>query len=217
MSMNYRGQHLVGSPSWSSATHSQEGVGMDYRMGLIVDHGLPRVDLPLRRLAQAHSQTDLRALSASPRPRPTPTSAISIPMPPATTITAEAPMGYDHHPLQASAQGLPPVQDEALNNMHSTSVLGPVDHPDLDLSMDRMMIVSPGLGGGQAQVSSYRRSTYPLLPQTHHHNLHSPADMMHTDMDGLGAGGMGMVGMGWQVPLPPIKAESPPPDRLHLD
>jgi hypothetical protein len=206
---------------------------MDYRMGSIIDHGLPRVDSPLRRLAQP--QADQRAPSASPHPPPTPVSAITIPM---------ASTAYDHRPPAAPAQGRPPVEDAVLNSMHSTTIMGQVDHPDLelhqgnngryhhatatalDLGMDKMMILSPGLDGGQVQVSSYRRSTYPLLQQ--HPNLHSPLDMMqppnhthnmHTQsgMEGLGTGGMGMVEMGWQGVLLPVKAESPPPDRLRLD
>lgn len=220
---------------------------MDYRMGLIIDHGLPRVDSPLRRLAQAQQQqqqaqaADHRAPSASPRPPPTPTSAITIPMPMGMGMGMGS-MGYDHRPLAGSAPGHPPVQDVGLNNMHSTS-MGLVDRPDLELhqdngryhaglDLDRMM-TSPtpgaqggqGLEGAQVPVSSYRRSTYPMLQHHHQHHqhplalphLHSPVDMMHSSMEGLGAGGMGMVGMGWQGVLLPVKAESPPPDRLHLD
>lgn len=215
MSMSHLGQHHVDSPSWSSATPNQAEGGMDYRMGLIIDHGLPRVDSPLRRLAQAQaaavSTTDHRAPSASPRPPPTPTSAINIPMS----------MGFDHRPLAGSVPGHPPVQDTALNNMHSTSM---VAGPDLELhqvdngryhaaaaalDLDRMM-ASPappqptlvGLEGAPVPVSSYRRSTYPTIhphqhlqhqqhhqqPQPLHHPLPPALPHLHSPVDMMHSG-----------------------------
>jgi hypothetical protein len=219
MQMNNHGHNLVDSPSWSSATRNPAEEGVDYRMDLTIDQG--------HHLGDSHrvGQTQLvsHPLSASPHPPPTPTSAITIPMvfdhhrpmPPSNSLSHTQPPPFlglptGAPPPQVETVGHRHLQDGALNSMHSTSTAAPLA---LALPLVNGQVVDQmrmGQTHSPVQGLSYHRSTFPPPPPL----LPSRPESMHT---GLGAGGMGTVGMGWQGVLLPIKAESPPPNRLHMD
>lgn len=163
------------------------------------------------------------APSQPPLSNSLPPSAVPVVQPPVPPSLHTRYLGMPAPAHPVAEVGHPLAQDVASSNIPSISAhplaLGqprlsgiPLEDPLAEMGMMNQ-------DSRQGLASSYRRSTYPLLPQQaqppqQQSNPLEPsaADMMHPE--GLGAGGMGAVGMGWQGVLLPIKAESPP---VHTD